>query len=99
MENIKQYKLKKNLKCTRFLDKKKEKFELEFNLEKGTSFNTIFSIEDNCLIIIHPPEINNFDSFFKIIKNYIDEFSLKKINIITRFNHNNSSAFQKRFFC
>ena len=83
MENIKQYKLKKNLKCTRFLDKKKEKFELEFNLEKGTSFNTFFSVEDNCLIIIHPPEINNFDSFFKIIKNYIDEFSLKKINIIT----------------
>ena len=83
MDNIKQYKLKKNLKCTRFLDKKKEKFELEFNLEKGTSFNTFFSVEDDCLIIIHPPEINNFDSFLKIIKNYIDEFSLKKINIIT----------------
>ena len=34
MNNIKQYNLKKNLTCTRFLDKKKEKFELEFNLEQ-----------------------------------------------------------------
>ncbi len=83
MNNIKQYKLKKNLDCTRFLDKKKEKFELEFNLEKGTSFNTFFSIEDDSLIIIHPPETNNFDSFLRIINIYIDEFSLKKINIIT----------------
>ncbi len=48
MDNIKQYELKKNLKCTRFLDKKKEKFELEFNLEKGTSFNTFLSVEDEC---------------------------------------------------
>ena len=78
MKNIKQFKLKDNLECVRFLDNKKEKFELEFNLEKGTSFNTFFSVEDDCLIIIHPPEANNFDSFFKIIKNYIDEFSLKK---------------------
>ncbi len=83
MDNIKQYKLKKNLKCTRFLDKKKEKFQLEFNLEKGTSFNTFFSVEDDCLIIIHPPETNNVDCFLKIISKYIDEFSLKKINIIT----------------
>ena len=83
MNNIKKYKLKKNLECTRFLDKKKEKFELEFNLEQGTSFNTFFSIEDDCLIIIHPPETNNFDSFLQIINNYIDEFSLKRINIIT----------------
>ncbi len=83
MDNIKQYKLKKNLKCTRFLDKKKEKFELEFNLEQGTSFNTFFSVEDDCLIIIFPPETNNFDSFLQIINNYIDEFNLKKINIIT----------------
>ena len=83
MNNIKQYQLKKNLQCTRFLDKKREKFELEFNLEQGTSFNTFFSVEDDYLIIIHPPETNNFDSFLKILKSYIDEFSLKKINIIT----------------
>ncbi len=83
MNNIKQYKLKENLICTRFLDKKKEKFELEFNLEKGSSFNTFFSVEDDCLIIIHPPESNNFDSFLKITNNYINEFSPKEINIIT----------------
>ena len=63
MNNIKQFKLKENLECIRFLDKKKEKFELEFNLEQGTSLNTFFSIEDDYLIIIHPPEINNIDFF------------------------------------
>ena len=83
MNKIKQFNLKDNLECIRFIDNTKEKFELEFNLEQGTSFNTFFSVEDDCLIIIHPPETNNFDSFLTIIKNYIDEFSLKKINIIT----------------
>jgi len=83
MNNIKQFKLKDNLECVRFLDNKKEKFELEFNLENGTSFNSFFSVEDDCLIIIYPPETNNFDSFLKITNNFIEEFSLKKINIIT----------------
>ena len=83
MKNIKQFKLKDNVECIRFLDNKKEKFELEFNLEQGTSFNTFFVIENDCLIIIHPPEINNFDSFLKIINTYIEEFIPKKINIIT----------------
>ena len=72
MNNIKQFKLKDNLECIRFLDNKKEKFELEFNLENGTSFNTFISVEDDCLIIIHPPETNNFDSFLKIINTYIE---------------------------
>ena len=83
MNNIKQFKLKDNLQCIRFLDNKKEKFELEFNLENGTSYNTFFSVEDDCLIIIHPPETNNFDSFLKITNNYFEDFSLNKINIIT----------------
>ena len=83
MNNIKQFKLKDSLQCIRFLDNKKEKFELEFNLEQGTSFNTFFAIEDDCLIIIHPPETNNCDSFLKIINTYIQEFIPKKINIIT----------------
>ena len=52
MNNIKQFKLKENLECIRFLDNKKEKFELEFNLEQGTSFNTFFAIEEDTLIII-----------------------------------------------
>ena len=47
MNNIKQFKLKDNLECIRFLDNKKEKFELEFNLENGTSFNTFFCVEDD----------------------------------------------------
>jgi len=83
MNNIKQFKLKDSLQCIRFLDNKKEKFELEFNLENGTSHNTFFSVEDDCLIIIHPPETNNFDSFLKITNNYLEDFSLNKINIIT----------------
>ncbi len=83
MNNFKQFKLKDNLECIRFLDNKKEKFELEFNLEKGTSFNTFFVLEDDYLIIIHPPESNNFDYFIKITKTYVEKFFPKKINIIT----------------
>ena len=45
------FNLSPNLNCIRFLDIKKEKFELEFNLEKGTSFNTFAFIEDNLLNI------------------------------------------------
>ena len=83
MKNIRQFNLKDNLDCIRFLDDKKEKFELEFNLEQGTSFNTFFANENDCLIIIHPPESNNFNAFLRITNTYIDKFKPKKINIIT----------------
>ncbi len=72
-----------NLNCIRFLDIKKEKFELEFNLEKGTSFNTFIFIEDDLLTIIHPPEITYAANFIQKINYYFEEFNLKKLNIIT----------------
>ena len=72
-----------NLNCIRFLDIKKEKFELEFNLEKGTSFNTFIFIEDDLLTIIHPPEITYAANFIQKVNYYFEEFNLKKLNIIT----------------
>ena len=42
IQNLSEFEITKNFSCIRFLDKNKERFELEFNLEKGTSFNTFF---------------------------------------------------------
>ena len=62
-----------NLNCVRFIDIKKEKFELEFNLEKGTSFNTFLFIEEDLLTIIHPPEIIYFEQFIQKINYYFKD--------------------------
>ena len=43
-QNISEFEITENFSCVRFLDQNKERFELEFNLEKGTSFNTFFII-------------------------------------------------------
>ena len=77
------FNIQKNLSCFRFIDTKKERFELEFNLEKGTSFNTFFIHEDNQLIIIHPPEISHFSLFLKIINIFFKKYNLHNLNIIT----------------
>ena len=81
--NLYQYKIDENFLCIRFIDKRKERFELEFNLEKGTSFNTFIIKNKNELIIIYPPEIENWQSLNKIIRYYFDKFNFQKINIIT----------------
>ena len=39
-QNLSKFEITENFTCIRFLDHNKERFELEFNLEKGTSFNT-----------------------------------------------------------
>ena len=41
-QKISEFEITENFSCVRFLDQNKERFELEFNLEKGTSFNTFF---------------------------------------------------------
>ena len=41
-QNLLEFEITENITCIRFLDQNKERFELEFNLEKGTSFNTFF---------------------------------------------------------
>ena len=53
-QNLSKFEIADNFICIRFLDRKKERFELEFNLEKGTSFNT-FLIRNNeeLLLFIH----------------------------------------------
>ena len=66
-QNFSEFEITENFSCIRFLDQNKERFELEFNLEKGTSFNTFFIKSNEELFIIHPPEKQYLDSFNKII--------------------------------
>ena len=51
-KNLSLFEITENFTCIRFLDHNKEKFELEFNLEKGTSFNTFLIISKDELFII-----------------------------------------------
>ena len=83
IDNLLEFNISKNFTCYRFLEYKKERFELEFNLEKGTSFNTFFINDDNELIIIHPPEMNHFESLKKLINIHLEKLICQKINIIT----------------
>ena len=83
VDNLLEFNIRRNFKCFRFLDNRKERFELEFNLEKGTSFNTFFINEANKLIIIYPPEVNHFEYFKKIIDIYLEKFKILQIDIIT----------------
>mgnify|MGYP000291582213 CR=1 FL=1 len=55
-QNFSKFEITENFTCIRFLDQTKERFELEFNLEKGTSFNTFLIKSNKELFIIHPPE-------------------------------------------
>ena len=81
-QNLSEFEITENFSCVRFLDQNKERFELEFNLEKGTSFNTFFIRSHEELFIIHPPEKQYLDSFNKVISRFCDQFKLDKINFI-----------------
>ena len=82
-QKLRTYEISENFFCIRFIDQNKGRFELEFNLEKGTSFNTFLIRSNKELFIIHPPEKENSKSINKIISTFFDQFELKKINIIT----------------
>ena len=82
-QDLSEFEISENFSCVRFLDQKKERFELEFNLEKGTSFNTFFIKNHEELFIIHPPEKQHLDSFNKVISRFYDQFNLAKINFIS----------------
>ena len=82
-ENLSEFEITENFSCVRFLDQNKERFELEFNLEKGTSFNTFFIRNNEELFIIHPPEKQYLNSFNKVISRFCDQFKLNKINFIS----------------
>ena len=75
-QNLSEFEISENFSCVRFLDQNKERFELEFNLEKGTSFNTFFIRSYEELFIIHPPEKQYLDSFNKVISRFCDQFKL-----------------------
>ncbi len=82
-KKISTFEITENFTCIRFLNQNKERFELEFNLEKGTSFNTFLIISEDELLIIHPPEKEYSESINEVISNIHDEYKIKKINIIT----------------
>ena len=77
------FKLDENISCIRFLDRNTDKFELEFNLEKGTSYSSFFIVDENQLIVIHPPEKNNAEIFLHYISKVLEESELSNINFIT----------------
>ena len=82
-QNLSKFDVTENFSCIRFLDQNKERFELEFNLEQGTSFNTFLIRSNEELFIIHPPEKQYLISFNEIISSFFDQFKLNKINVIT----------------
>ena len=82
-QNLSKFEIAENFTCIRFIDHNKERFELEFNLEKGTSFNTFLIRNNEELFIIHPPEKQYLNSFNEIISNFFNKYNLKKINVIS----------------
>ena len=82
-QNLLEFEITENITCIRFLDQNKERFELEFSLEKGTSFNTFLIRSKDDLFIIHPPEKQNLDVFNKKIFDLFNQFKFQKINIIS----------------
>ena len=80
---LSKFEITENFTCIRFIDQNKERFELEFNLEKGTSFNTFLIKNNQELFIIHPPEKQHLNAFLDVISNFFDQFKLNKINIIS----------------
>ena len=82
-QNLSKFEIAENFTCIRFLDHNKERFDLEFNLEKGTSFNTFLIRNNEELFIIHPPEKQYLDSLNQVISRFCDQFKLGKINFIS----------------
>ena len=82
-QNLTEFDITENFSCIRFLDQNKERFELEFNLGKGTSFNTFFIRSHEELFIIHPPEKKYLNLFNKVISRLCNQFKLDKVNFIS----------------
>ena len=82
-QNLSTFEITENFTCIRFLDQNKERFELEFNLEKGSSFNTFLIRSDEELFIIYPPEKQYLDLLNQVISYFFNQFKLNKINFIT----------------
>ena len=77
------FKIDENISCARFIDRNEDRFELEFNLERGTCFNTFFVIDETQLVIIHPPESAYKELFLKCISEILDHSHIHSVNIIT----------------
>ena len=70
-QSLSKFEITENFTCIRFIDQNKERFELEFSLEKGTSFNTFLVRNNEELFIIHPPEKQHLKSLNEVIFNFI----------------------------
>ena len=70
-KSFSKFEITKNFTCIRFQDHHKERFELEFNLEKGSSFNTFLIRFNKELFIIHPPEKQYSNEFIKVILEFM----------------------------
>ena len=73
-KNLSTFEISENFTCVRFIDENIERFELEFNRDKGTSFNTFLIRNNEELFIIHPPEKQFLNSFNKVISNFFNEY-------------------------
>ena len=80
---LSKFKVTENFTCIRFLDQDKERFELEFNLEKGTCFNTFLIKSNDELIIIHPPEKRHLNLLNTVVSDFSAQHKINKINVIS----------------
>ena len=96
-KELSKFQITENFICIRFIDQTKERFELEFNLEKGTSFNTFFIISEKELFVVHPPEKRYLSSFKKIISIFCNQLPVNKIRSLLlsakSFNSQAGSSF------
>ena len=77
-KNFSKFEITENFTCIRFLDQNKERFELEFNLEQGTSFNTFLIRNNEELVVIHPPEKSYLNSLNKCYQDYRETYPFLK---------------------
>ena len=72
-QNLSKFEITENFSCVRFVDQNKERFELEFSLEKGSSFNTFLIKNKEEIFVIHPPEKKYLNEFINIISDCFNQ--------------------------
>ena len=89
-EEIINFQLDSEFQCARIITPAKDRFELEYNLDNGSSYNT-FIINNEKQFIIKNPEIFDFivkriersyQSIYNLV-NRLDNFSLQKKRQLT----------------
>tara|TARA_Y100001970_G_scaffold293830_1_gene443620 strand:- start:544 stop:2328 length:1785 start_codon:yes stop_codon:yes gene_type:complete len=78
---IKIFKIDENIYSFRVMNENKKRFEIEFNLEKGSSENSYIYLLKDKLLIIHPPPSEYFEIYLKYLKEINN--NINNISIIT----------------